>query len=832
MRSALPAVALLMAVPFLAACSGRGAGPTAPAPDDAPAAPSARGPGARGGGGGSEGPKPYGQVVTDEAVTDRGLLITHRIGDDLLFEIPASVLGRELLFMARPVEASDQSGFFGGGPELIVQWERHGDRVVLREKSYEVVADSTDAIWRQVSGMRKGPVLASLDVKAYGADSAAVVDVTELFTTTQQELGSVPQVQRDRTWIEGVWAFPTNVDVQATQTGQVRPRNGGPGGGPGGGSNEPRTVTRRIHWSMVELPADPMMPRLHDRRIGFISSRYTDYSRREHRAEERRFIHRFRLEPSDTAAFRRGELVDPVEPIVYWIDPATPDWLKPWVVTGVNKWQEAFEEAGFSNAIRGEVAPVDEEWGSLYDARHSVIYWRPSPVPNATGGQNVDPRTGEILKGEVNMYHNVMNLLRNWYFTQVGPLDPRARSLPLPDSLMGRLVEYVVTHEIGHSIGFPHNMKASAMYPADSLRSEAFLRRMGGHVATLMDYSRFNYVAQPEDGIPPELLIPNVGPYDKYAVMWGYRPILDADSPDEERPTLNEWARMQDTIPWFRFSTTDATNDPENLTEAVGDEDAVESSTLGLRNLERVMDMLIPVAEREGEDYSLLDELYGNVVSQWSRYMGHVAALVGGATTQERYGTGPRFEPVSQARQREAVRFLNERAFATPTMLIDRGILRRIEPEGVVPRIRDAQARVIRTLLSPERLQRLVEYEATAASGEDVYTPAELMDDLRSGVWGELQAGRVAIDVYRRNTQRAYLEVIRDQLTEDEESDQRPPWMPEPPPLWGTDVRPVLRAELRAIDRAAQRALARAANPMTRVHLQDVRMEIENILEP
>src|SRR5690606_17293573 len=313
-----------------------------------------------------------------------------------------------------------------------------------------------------------------------------------------------------------------------TQTGTQQPQGGqgGGGGGGGGGQQRPETITVRNMWSMLKLPENPMMQRLHDNRVGFSSITYIDYSRPEHRAEQRRCIRRFRLEKQNPSA----EVSDPVKPIVFWIDPATPDWLVPWVRRGVEAWQPAYREAGFSNAIVAREAPSPEEdpnW-SPFDARHSIIYWRPSTTENATGGQVVDPRTGEILKAEVNMYHNVMNLLRNWYFIQVAPLDPRAQTLPLPDSLMGRLVEYVVTHEVGHAIGFPHNMKASAMYPADSVRSASFLRRMGGHVATLMDYSRFNYVAQPEDDIPPELLIPQVGPYDRFAVMWGHKPIPGA----------------------------------------------------------------------------------------------------------------------------------------------------------------------------------------------------------------------------------------------------------------------------------------------------------------
>ena len=780
---------------------------------------------------GRAGPRPYGRVITDEAITRTGLFDVHRVGDQLYFEIPRSSLGREMLLLARTAEstAQVQGAFFGGDRRLIVEWERMDDRVVLREKKYDLHADTSLAIWRQVEGMRRGPVLAVLPVRAYGVDSAAVVDVTQLFVTGPPEISGLENVDRERSWLESFASFPRNVEVEATQTGRARQGSGGGGGGGGGQNNQDRTVTQRVHWSLLLLPDRPMRPRYHDARVGFISSEYMDYGTGEHGVEERRLIHRFRLEPSDSAAFRRGELVEPVEPITFWIDPATPDWLKPWVARGVEAWNEAFREAGFRDAIEARVAPADDPDFDLHDARYSVIYWRPSTVANASGGQTVDPRSGEILKGEVNMYHNVQSLLRDWYFTQVAPLDPRAQQLPLPDSLMGRLIEYVVTHEIGHSIGFPHNMKASAMYPADSIRSESFLRRMGGHVATLMDYSRFNYVAQPEDKIPPELLVPGIGPYDRFAVMWGYRPILEANTAEEERPTLDRWARQQDTIPWLRFSTDDAPNDPFDLTEAVGDADAIKSSRLGLLNLERVVDMLIPAAERPGEDYELLEDLYGDAVAQWGRYMGHVAAVIGGAETQERYGTGPRFEPVSRAKQWEAMQFLNAHAFRTPEFLLDPEILRRIEAEGAILRIRTAQGRVLSTLLSRSRLNRLIEYEALAADPGDVYTVGDMVADLHAGVWGKLNDGTVRVDVYRRNLQRAFLEAIEAELT---------PTQPGPTPArrqqtaWSSDVRPVLRGELRALDRALAQALPRAGDRMTRLHLEDVRAEIERILDP
>ncbi|MEK9507328.1 zinc-dependent metalloprotease [Gemmatimonadota bacterium Y43] len=778
--------------------------------------------------GGDGGPGVYAEVVTDEAETREGLFRTHRIDDKLLFEIPVGAFDTEMLLIGRPVESTlqDPGGFFGGGARLIVQWERHGDAVVLREKEYDIVADSADAIWGQVGGFRNGPVLARFDIEAYNpTDSAAVVEVTDLFLTYQRELGAVQGTRRDASWFEHVAAFPRNIEVEATQTGSDR--------SPGAPSSAPNTAqTVRMHWSMLQLPDEPMMPRWEDDRVGYISSQWYDFSVPEHQSRLRSFIHRHRLEPSDPVAFARGELVDPVEPIVYWIDPATPDWLKPWVKKGVDEWAPAFEEAGFRNAIRGEIAPADDPDWSMFDARHSVIYWRPSTVPNATGGQTVDPRSGEILKGEVNMYHNVMNLLRNWYFIQVSPLDERAQQFPLPDSLMGRMVEYVVTHEIGHAIGFPHNMKASAMYPADSIRSVDFLERMGGHVATLMDYSRFNYVAQPEDSIPVDLLVPKVGPYDRFAVKWGYRPIPEASTPDEELPVLDAWARTQDTIPWLRFSTSDAPNDPENQTEAVGDADAVKSTTLALLNLERVMNSLIDVAERPGEDYALLEELYGEGVGQWGRYMRHVAALIGGAITQEKYGTGARFEPVAEERQREAMTFLAENAFDVPEMFLDRDVLWRIEAEGAVARIRQAQSGILNTLLSPRKLNTLVEYEALTDG--DTYTLPEFMADLRRGVWGPLSgSGTLRMDIHRRNLQRAWLDAVDAELNPsdaDLERESNAPAAARRAPRWASDVRALLREELRELDTLAGRAESRAGDALTRVHLRDVQAEIDRIL--
>ena len=817
----LPALAVVLAIGSVAGCARQQA-PAAPAPRPQGQAQDSAG----GGRGGAGAPRPYARVITSEAITKDGLFKVHRIDTRLYFEIPRSELGKDIMVVQRTAAGGNTSGFFGGGPSRVVAFEREGNRILLRQRSFGIVADPSSAISQAVDALNYGPIIASFNIESWGPDSAAVIEVTKLFTTNINEFASVNQIQTDRSYIERFAVFPENINVEATQTGNQPPPSGS---GPGA---RPTTVTTLTSWSFLKLPENPMRPRLHDRRVGLGSITHIDYSRPEHEAIERRYIRRYRLEKQNPSA----AVSDPVKKIVFYIDRATPEWLVPYVIQGVNDWEPAYREAGFSNAIEGRLAPSPEEDPdfSLLDARYNVIYWRPSTVANATGGQLVDPRTGEIIKAEVNMYHNVMNLLRNWYFTQVSPLDPRAQTLPLPDSLMGRLVRYVVAHETGHAIGFPHNMKASAMYPADSIRSASFLRRMGGHVATLMDYSRFNYVAQPEDNIPVELLVPGIGPYDRFAIMWQNKPIPGAATPDDEWPTLNSWSRMQDTIPWLRWSTGDATADPFDLTEAVGDADAVKSSTLGMRNLERVVGSLLRVAEQPGKPYDLLDELYGNAVGQWGRYNNHVAAIIGGAVTWERYGTGPRFEPLDEARQRAAMDYLNRIAFRVPEMFLNPAILRRIEQEGVVNRIRNAQAGVLNSLLNPSRLNRLSEYEALADGGDAAsYTIAELLADLRSGVWTEITQRNPDIDVYRRTLQRAYLNAAERAIN--------PPEPPANAPAQAraaaeaarfSDARALLRGELSEIRRLANAAAGRTSDAMTRLHLRDIVMEIDRILDP
>ena len=778
-------------------------------------------------------PKPYNQVITAGAITDSGVFTVHRIGEKLFYEIPKAMFGREFLMVA------DQRGTIRGvryaGEEIsnrIVMWERMGNKVFLRIVSYAMRADSTQPVARAVRLSNISPIIMSFDVASWHTpDSAAVIETTKLFTTDVAELNlhqlgmRIRRMDPSRSVVDRARSFPRNVEVSALQTFEVDSVPGPAGAPPNRSLN---SITMLMNYSMVLLPDKPMMARLCDDRVGYFNLSFENYDDDRVSGARRCFVKRFRLEPKDPNA----AVSDPIQPIVWYIDPATPAKWVPWLIKGVEMWEPVFRAAGFSNAITAKVGPTADPNFDLDDARNSTIRWLPSTIENAYGPSVSDPRSGEIMNANIGFYHNITSLVEAWYWTQAGAADPRARTLPFPDSLMGLMVAYVATHEVGHSLGLRHNMVASTYYPVDSLRSKSFTCRMKGTSPSIMDYARYNYVAQPGDSA---CLMQGIGPYDFFAIDWGYRRIPTAPSPDAERPILDSLARQQDAQPWDRWIGDGEAVDPRIITEALGD-DPVKASGYGVRNIKRLVPMLIPATTGDRLDnYDRLDDLYAELIAQWAREMNHVAVVVGGVYQFTKYAgqTGRVYQPVPRAKQAEAVQFLNDNVFTTPSFFFDPEILRRIEPTGFVERVRQRQTAVLNLLFQDSRLSRLAEQSATQAGS---YTITDLFGDVRRGIFTEFGAGPVRVDEYRRNLQRAFVDQMERLISTPLVTPLPPGFTPFPgfnaPPPRPADARAQARLELVDLQGTLRAALSRAGDRTTRAHIVDLLARIDQILNP
>jgi len=762
-------------------------------------------------------------IITEEAKSDTGLFTIHKMGPKYYFEMPNDLLDKELLVVSRISGHVKNLNFGGAGmksrPQQVVRWQKHDENILLRSVSYNSVASHEDPIYKSLKNNNFEPIIMSFPIAALNADSTGVIfDVTELFTTDIAMIGplrererkrfGVKALDKKRSMIGHMKAFPKNVEVRhiLTFNGSKLPDN-----------QLTKALSIEMNQSFIELPAVKWEPRYYDERVGYFSIQQTDYSANEQKAFKKRFITRWKLEPTDWDAYNRGELVEPVKPIVYYIDPGTPEVWRPYIKQGVDDWQKAFEKAGFKNAIYAKDAPTKEEdpdW-SPEDVRYSVIRYITTDIQNAQGPHVHDPRTGEILESDILWYHNVMNLLRNWFMMQTAAINPEARSVKFKDEVMGELIRFVAAHEVGHTLGLPHNMGSSPAYPVDSLRSPAFTHRMGGTAPSIMDYARFNYIAQPEDG--DVLLYPGIGPYDNWSITYGYKLLGKEATADSERSTLNDWVKERASNPIYRYGAQKRSNaDPSAQTEDLGD-DAVYASDLGIKNLKRILPNLMEWSKADGKNYDDLKELYSNIYSQLGRYMGHVTTNIGGVYDYKKTydEAGAVFTHVPKAKQKQAMNFLNRQLFQTPNWLLEKSVLNKIQNAGALERLRSFQVRYLNRLFDKDRLNRLSENEAL--NGSAAYTLTNVMDDSRNGIFSELKASQQP-DAFRRNLQRAYLSKMAD-LMEIEEAkyDQ-------------TDIKAAVRANLNAL-KTSLKSIKKMKNKGAKAHFEDIKARIEAILE-
>jgi hypothetical protein len=794
-------------------------------------------------------PKPFAEVITDKAIATKGLFNIYKQEDKYFFEIPDSLLGRDVLVVNRIAKAAADSRIFFFGyagdqiGENVIRFEKGpNNRVFVRTISYQQIStDSSESgMYRSVLNSNVQPIVAAFDIKAFSKDSSGtLVDMTDFIGSDNDVLYFDPSVKRmfslgpqlsDRSYIDDVKAFPSNIEIRVVKTFNKMPAPGIPGmsqqaaGGP---------ATYELNSSLLLLPKIPMQPRYFDPRVGYFATGYTSFDANPQGVKKISMITRWRLEPKpeDVEKYKRGELVEPKKPIVFYIDPATPKKWVPYLILGVNDWNVAFEKAGWKNAIVAKEAPVNDSTWSIDDARHSAIVYKPSDIANASGPHVHDPRSGEILETHINWYHNVMSLLHNWYFVQTAAVDPRARKMEFDDALMGQLIRFVSSHEVGHTLGLRHNFGSSSTVPVEKLRDKKWVEEHG-HTPSIMDYARFNYVAQPEDSISEKGLFPRIGDYDKWAIEWGYRWFPESKSADEEKPILNKWVIDQlGKNKRLFFGTESDPSDPREQSEDLGD-NAMKASAYGIKNLKRILPNLLEWTKGPNENYDDAKMMYNEVAMQFGRYMGHVAKNIGGIVTTPRTveENAPVIEYTHAATQKEAMEFLQQQLFTTPKWLLDKKIFS-VTGAGDMNTIANLQSSILSRLLNGSTIDRLIQFEAYDPA--NAYTATSMLNDLKKGIWKELAASQ-PIDMYRRNLQKIYVEKLIALIKPSDNisvinvfSLQQAGGLSKT-----TDAMSIVKGHAKNLAAEIKRASATTGDSVTKLHLQDLYGRLDDALNP
>jgi len=793
--------------------------------------------------------KPFDKVITAKAVTSKGLFTVHKVEDKYYFEIPDSLLNREIMMTTRYSKTAGGGNIYAGEMEnrQTIIWEKGPNKnMFLRVVTTISMADSTNAIYKAVTNSNLNPIAAAFEIKALSKDSSGtVIDVSEFFKGDNTPVSLGPSTKKrfnlgsqlgDRSYISSIRSFPINTEVRVVRTFSSTPSfmPSSPGGIPSQtllAAYYAGAVTFEMNNSFVLLPKVPMQRRLFDPRVGYFADDFTVFADNQQRADPQIFIVHWRLEPKpeDLEKYKRGELVEPAKPIVYYIDPATPKKWRPYLIQGINDWQKAFEQAGFKNAIMAKEWDEKDSTMSLEDARYSVLRYLPSDIANAYGPNVHDPRSGEIIESHIGWYHNVMKLVHDWYMIQTSAVDSKARKMEFDDELMGQLIRFVSSHEVGHTLGLRHNMGSSSRTPVELLRNKAWVEAHG-HTASIMDYARFNYVAQPEDNISEAGLFPRIGEYDRWAIQWGYRLTFSNDVKADEK-IVNKW--ILDSLkanPRLWFGTETNPWDPRSQTEDLGDNN-MKASEYGIKNLKRIIAQLPEWTKEEADKYDNLSDMYTALTGQFNRYMFHVLKNVGGVyeTPKSVEQSGDVYEPTPKAIQQEAISFLNKNLFETPEWILDTKILNKISNPISAEIVCNTQSNVINSLLSASRLSRMVQ-SSSRFGNSNTYAADQMLDDVKKGIWSELSTHK-AIDPYRRNLQKTYAEALISLLNPGANTSGGNPMLSIGVSK-NNDVVSIARAQLVELKNQINASLPATSDKMSKYHLQDVADRIKKALDP
>ena len=760
-----------------------------------------------------------------EEKVQKGFFSVQKEKEDWYFQVADSLLDVPFLAVTRYVSTPVELGTYGG--ELVnsdmFYWQKQDNKLLLRLVVHDANSPSGDAIHQALKVSTENPIIASIKIEKTIASKEAAdtvggkrykIKVNDLLngdnmltglTTSAKSKHSIQGLQGNNSYVESIHTYPTNTEISTVKTYGSKDSKAW-------SSKIAGSLTFRLNTSIVMLPRKLMRQRYFDQRVGYFTEGERYYSDEQQQTERRQFATRWRLEPkseADAIRQKNGELIEPKKPIVYYIDPATPKQWRPYLIQGVNDWNAAFEQAGWKNAIRAEEWPEERPDMSLEDARYSVIRYLASPIQNAYGPHISDPRTGEILNSCIGWYHNVMALIHDWYMIQAGAIDERARQMRLPDELMGELIRFVSSHEVGHTLGLRHNMGASSRTPLDSLRNKEWVEK-NGHTASIMDYARFNYVAQPGDGIGAEGIMPRINTYDKWAIEWGYKYFADAKSADEEKLILNKMTierLAKDKRLWFGGEGRD--NDPCALTEDLSD-DPIGAAEYGIMNLKRIIGDLPKWSYEEADNYTNLKQVVGSLVGQFGRYVGHAMNNVAGVhhdyKTVEQEGAV--YTPASKERTKKALDFLDRQVLTEPKWITSQQYLSKItsRPTNIVI----AQGEMAASyLVSYAVMERVCSYDKRNGA----YAAQDYVDDVMKILFKELYNGGVP-DEWRRMIHREAVMSITKSWEKDQESSAHPYYT-----MMMTELETRLKAAMNSGDK------------LTKAHYKDLLTTIKKVQE-